>query len=94
MNWHDKVVADDSLSKGAKRLAGVIAEKYAASTVLFCSMSDSDCAGALNTSTKVIKTWRHELMERGYLMALQYGAGKQFYSMRPGYPASDMEISA
>jgi hypothetical protein len=96
MIWNDRIVSDDSLSKGAKKLAGLIVEKYAANTVLFCSMADSECAAALDTNIKVIRAWRRELETSGYLVPLYSSTStKPFFAMRPGHPVQcdDMENS-
>jgi hypothetical protein len=85
MSWIDKILSDYTLSRGARRLAAVIGEQYAATNARYCSFYDNEAAGQFDTGSAVIRGYRLELMRRGYLLELQAGTGRPNYALRLGH---------
>jgi hypothetical protein len=92
MNWGEHVAADAALSPAARQLAGIIADKFAASANR-ASFFDTDCTAFLNLPSGGIRKLRHELQRRGFLVELlPYNGGKPSYALR--YPAKAKDSDA
>jgi hypothetical protein len=91
MNWPEKVLADQYLSHGARQLAAVIAKNFASLSARYAIFYDTECAGALDTSSGAVRNARYELMRHGYLVELQYGSGRPSYALRFGTGMADSD---
>jgi hypothetical protein len=91
MNWSEKVLADPYLTHGARQLAAVIAKTFASINARYAIFYDTECAGALDTTSGAIRSARHELMRNGYLVDLQHGSGRPSYALRFGNSMDDSD---
>jgi hypothetical protein len=93
VNWINNVAADAALSPAARQLAGIIADKFAASANR-ASFFDSDATAFLNLPSGGIRKLRHELQRRGFLVELlPYNGGKPSYALRCPVSAGDGEAA-
>jgi hypothetical protein len=96
MNWSEQITSRKLyLSPLAHKLAVIIDQHFAASSVCTARFYDSQAGAILDTSSSAIRHARHELMREGLLVQMQGCSGKPVYSLRRGSPAyaDDSEVA-